>query len=450
MTESRKVGDQAIQRFQLLSPLLAEGLDSAQMSQLKARICRDHGLSERTLRRYLNAYRKQGLDGLKPKARGRQTTDSIPQEILEEAILLRREVPGRSIRQIIQTLEWEGKVAPGTVKRSTLQDQLARRGYSSRHMRMYTAKGTAARRFQHQQRNALWQSDIKFGSYLITDSNGTKRQAYLVLVVDDATRFVMHGQWYDTLEQIIVQDALRQAMSKYGLPSAVYFDNGKQYRTKWMARACAKLGIRLLYAKPYSPEGTGKNERINRTVDGFLNELRLEKRMTLDKINEWFQVWLSECYQAQPHSALNNNMSPEVAYRSDPHPLRFIEPELLADAFLHSEERKVDKSGCISFMGKKYEVGMLFIGRTVTVVFDPADISELTIEYEGHSPWKARELVIGTRTGTRPEMPSTLGTVPADSSRVLRGAKQKHEERKAHQAPAVSYRSVHKEGEDHV
>lgn len=34
-------------------------------------------------------------------------------------------------------------------------------------------------------------------------------------------------------------------------------DNGSQYRTKWMNRACAKMGIRLLFAKPYSPEATG-------------------------------------------------------------------------------------------------------------------------------------------------------------------------------------------------
>jgi len=31
-------------------------------------------------------------------------------------------------------------------------------------------------------------------------------------------------------------------------------------------------------------------------------------------------------------------------------------------AFLHCEERKVDKAGCISFTGKKYEVSLPFIG----------------------------------------------------------------------------------------
>ena len=63
-----------------------------------------------------------------------------------------------------------------------------------------------------------------------------------------------------------------------------------QYRTKWMIRACAKMGIRLIYAKPYSPEATGKVERFNRVVDSFLSESALEKPQTLDRLNELFQV----------------------------------------------------------------------------------------------------------------------------------------------------------------
>src|SRR5690606_7066883 len=107
---------------------------------------------------------------------------------------------------------------------------------------------------------------------------------------------------------------------------------------------------------------------------------------------------------------------------------------------LHCETRKVDKSGCISFMDRKYEVGLSFIGCTVDVVFDPADISELTIEYEGHTPWRVRELVIGERAGKRPPLPEHLGPLPADASRLLAAAEEKNRDRKAQQAPAVAYR----------
>lgn len=450
MRDQKKAETIAEQRMQLLSPLLAQDLDPAKAKQIKARICEQTGLSERTLRRYLLQYKEEGFSGLRPKGKGeRRTEDAIPPNILEQAILLRREVPGRSVAQIIQILEWEGRIQPGQIKRSTLQEKLAERGYSTRHMRMYAENGVAARRFQQKHRNRLWHSDIKYGPYLPIGKDGAKKQVYLVTFIDDATRLVLHGEFYPMLDQVIAQDCFRQAIQKYGVPEAVYFDNGSQYRTKWMSRACAKMGIRLLFAKPYSPEATGKVERFNRVVDAFLSEATLEKPQSLDKLNELFWVWLEECYQSKAHSSLDGK-SPEIVYRSDKKPLKFIDPDIIANAFLHSEERKVDKAGCISFEGKKYEVGLSFIGYTVGVVYDPSDITELAIEYEGHKPWKARQLTIGERAGQRPKMPDTILPLPAESSRLLTAAKQKNRQRKDEQPPAIAYRAVRKEIDSHV
>lgn len=450
MRDQKKAEALASERMQLMAPLLAEGLDSAKARQIKESICNQTGLSERTLRRYLDKYRKEGFQGLKPKGRGRiQTEEAIPVHILEQAILLRREVPGRSVSQIIQILEWEGRIQPGQIKRSTLQEKLAAKGYSTRHMRMYADTGVAARRFQQRHRNQLWHSDIKYGPYLPIGADGSKKQVYLVTFVDDATRFVLHGQFYPVLDQVIIEDCFRQAILKHGIPQAVYFDNGKQYRTKWMVRACSKLGIKLLFAKPYSPEATGKIERFNRVVDSFLAESALDKPKTLGRLNELFEIWLSECYQNKAHSALDNK-SPMVVYQSDNRALKFLAPETVTNAFLHCEGRRVDKAGCISFMNKKYEVGLKFIGCTVDVVFDPADIRELTVEYEGHTPFKVYELIIGPRAGKRPKLQEYTQIEFAECSRLLAAAGQKHQERKEHQAHAVSYRTVKKEADIHV
>jgi transposase InsO family protein len=162
------------------------------------------------------------------------------------------------VAQLIQILEWEGRIAPGQVKRSTLQEQLAQRGYSTRHLRLYASAGVAARRYQQRYRNQLWHSDIKYGPYLPIGPQGSKKQVYLVTFVDDATRFVLHGEFYPSLDQLIVEEAFRRAIQQHGLPEAVYFDNGKQYRNQWMTRTCSQLGIRLLFARPYSPESTGQ------------------------------------------------------------------------------------------------------------------------------------------------------------------------------------------------
>lgn len=445
MRDQKKAEQIATERLQLLSPLLAEGLDPAKARQLKEQICTQTGISERTIRRHMAKYHNEGFAGLKPKGKATVSKEAIAPELLEQAILLRREVPGRSIAQIIQILEWEGLAKPGQIKRSTLQEKMAQRGYSTRHMKLYASSGIAARRYQRKHRNQLWHSDIKYGPRLPVGPGETMKQVYLVLFLDDATRFILHGEFYTTLDQVIVEDCFNQSILKYGRPESVYFDNGGQYRNKWMNRACAIMGIRLLFARPYSPESTGKPERFNRVVDSFLSEAALNKPQTLAELNKLFWIWLDECYQNKPHSALSGK-SPAAVYRGDKKALKFLSPETIRSAFLHCEERKVDKAGCISFQGEKYEVGLNFIGCKVDVVYDPADTNLLTIEYEDHPPWTAKRLVIGEKTGPRPALPPHLLPQPAETSRLLDAAKKQNEEREKRQIPAVSYRTVNKDG----
>lgn len=216
--EKLRIEEIAANRLKLIAPLTDPTLDQDKRQMLKEQLCLQTGLSERTIRRYLNQYQKQGFDGLKPKVPGRSGNSVIPAELIQEAIALRREVPKRSITEIIRILEWEGKAQPGSLKRSTLQDQLSFHGYSSRQMRSYATGSTTAKRFQKPWRNYLWQSDIKYGIYI----NG--KPTYMVCFLDDCTRNIMHSEFYPTLDQKIVQDCFRKALLTHGCPDAVYFD----------------------------------------------------------------------------------------------------------------------------------------------------------------------------------------------------------------------------------
>ena len=92
-------------------------------------------------RRLLLAYEQDGYRGLLPQSKPYQgRKSSVTEEIVDEAVMLRREVPTRSIRQIITILEREGKATPGEIKRSTLQDHLLRRGYGRKQLQMYHSK----------------------------------------------------------------------------------------------------------------------------------------------------------------------------------------------------------------------------------------------------------------------------------------------------------------------
>jgi len=436
----QKAEEIAQMRIEIISPLLEDGIDKGKQKQLMALQCQKHGISQRSIERYLDSYRKAGYKGLYPVKRTKSACGAITDSIIDMAVMLRREVPSRSIDTIIKILEMEEAVPEGMLKRTTLQENLVKRGYSARQMRMYSkAPDVAARRFAKKRRMHLVHSDIKYGPYLPIGPDGKKQQVYLVTMLDDSTRFILHAQFYPVLDQTIVQESLRMAILKFGLMEAVFFDNGVQYRTKWMRRACGKLGIRLLFARPYSPESTGKPEKFNRLVDNFLAEAALEKPKTLKALNELFDVWLTEFYQNKPHAALGGK-TPQSVFNADPAKLRFVLPEIVADAFLHYEERKVDKVGCISFNAKKYEVGLKYIGCTVGIVYDPLDINEITIEYQNDEPFQVRELVIGANTGGRPKMPDTLTAVKPESSRLLSGAKKINAKRRDSQKMILSFR----------
>lgn len=441
MKDQKRAAEIAEERMSIIAPLLAPGLDKGEIRQIRDKIVSEMGVSERTIDRYLKSYHQEGFSGLLPSGKNPSATYKIPDELLEEAIMLRKELPSRSISTIIQILEMEGKAEPGFLKKSTLQDALTRRGYSASMMKIYQDRGYASQRFQRLHRMDLWQGDIKYGPVLML--NGEAVQTYLSCLIDDSTRFIVHAEFYATQEQDIVEDTLHKAVIKYGAPRRLYFDNGSQYRNHWMKRACLLMGIRLTYARPRNPQGKGKQERFNETVDQFLAELNLKLPVSLKELNDRFQAWLSECYQTAPHSALCT--SPEVAFKSDSVPMRFISTDLLARAFLHCESRKADKSGCISFKGKSYDLSVRFAGRTVDVCYDPADISVVTIECPDCEPFQVSERKIGEHVAPRPRRAEP--EVKADRSRLLDATDKAYKTRNVERYRAISYSDEVNKGE---
>jgi len=437
----------ALSRYKFISPILVameENADNGKIGLLKSEVCGQAGISRKTLARWLNRYAENGFNGLKSQISTTQVAKRvIPNELVKEAILLRLEVPNRSIPQIIEILEMEGKAPGGFLKRSTLQDRLREEGYSRAQMKLYQKPGIAARRFSRSERNDMWQADIKHSGYLTI--NGKAKEIYFVGFIDDATRYIVHGEFYDSFDQTIVEDCLRKAILKEGVPQRLFFDNGKQFRNKWMERACAILGIKLIFTAPYSPESKGKVERFNRTIGSFLAEAELKRAQSISEFNNLFNVWLTQCYHNKEHAGID--ATPEQAYQSSKAPLRFLPVDTVAKAFLRLEQRKVDKSGCISFSGKKYEVGVIYIGRTVDIVYDCADTSVLTVE-DNHfnTSFQIKELVIGEHTGPRPKLPECLTPTQPLTSRLLDEKQKQYDKRQLSAKRAISYTQINKGG----
>ena len=406
--------EEGLRRYQIIAPLLEEDLTRCEKLRVRRLIRSREGLSGRTLRRYVAAFKRHGFDGLLPKdRRDKGACKAIPPEALALAAALRRELPARSAERIQQLLAAEGY----SVARSTLERHLRQQGLSGREIKV-EQKQVVGRRFNRVGRNTLWQADLKYGPYLPAPNHpGHQMRTYLVAMIDDATRLVVHAEFYASQKLPVLEDTLRKALTRCGVPDSLYIDNGKIFVSRWLRLACARLRIRHLNTRAYSPESKGKIERWNRTVEEFIQEVRLEKPRTLEQLNGLFRAWLSEGYNHREHSALGGK-SPAQAFTEDTKPLRFPSPEALRDAFLWEKTPTVDKSGCISLNGLCYEVGVEYVRKKVLVRYDPLDLSVVEVWRDGEKKKLASPFNIGEYNRSVKKPPEELDK--ATQSKLLR------------------------------
>ena len=159
-TDKQDGRDRALARYDLVAPLLGAGPGGGGEA---AKTARDPGQgrgSDRTLRLWLEKYRKDGFDGLLSRPRSDQgKARSLPEDVLKEAIAIKEELPERSVSRVIEILEGEKKVVMGKVARSTLTRHLAKEGLTGRRRKKHLR---GSRRFQKEHRNQLWEADVKY------------------------------------------------------------------------------------------------------------------------------------------------------------------------------------------------------------------------------------------------------------------------------------------------
>jgi len=455
----------ALERFKLISPLLDSALDPAKRAQLRQEIARNNGISERSLFRYERAYREGSFTGLKPVSRvSEQISGPFPgfKEVLDEAILLKREVPTRSVNQIILILEGEGKVKTGLLKRSTLQEHLNKAGFSRRQMRkVFEARKGSSRRFCRPHRMMLAQADIKYVN-LPVGKKGHMKQCYICALIDDHSRYILASGVYSNQNGDIVEDVYKKAILRYGVFSATYVDNGKQFVSKQLIRALSQLGIRHLRAKPYACQSKGKIEAYNRLINSFEKECKAKGRMTLEEANKYWQYFVEEYYHQKPHDGIaeyyvsmdwkvpDGGITPQQEFTRDSVRLRFMDAGVVAKAFLHHEIRIVDKGACVNFNGRKYDVGLSLIGAKVEIVFDPMAPETITVLHKGMEPFEAHPLEMTEYCKPRPKLPDTMLPVEPETSRFLDVLEKKHRQRMQQNADAISFASLRKEATEDV
>lgn len=461
LTVQRWQDESALSRFQMIAPLTDESLDHAKRVALRYEIAKQHDLSYKTIKRYDDAYQRDGFEGLKPKDRTSGSHKNLPdnfEDLLQEAIQLRREIPSRSVEQIITILELEGRIESGVLKRPTFQRHLYAAGFGSTHLKICKdARESSSKRFCKPHRMMLLQGDIKYGIKLPIGKNGAMVQTYLSSALDDHSRYPLASRFYDNQEEIIVEDTFHSVILKYGAFDACYFDHGSQYVARQLKVSLAKLSIKIKYAPVKSGKSKGKIEKFHQVVDDFLKEAKAKKIRTLEELNRYWKIYLEEYYCKKPHDGIREyyeshkvtippeGISPEQEWNRDSRPLKYLDAGVVGEAFLHHEKRKVDKGACISFQGRRYETKPALIGFTVEIAYDPMAPDIITVSYPGVMSFKARPLNIDEYCDPSTPLPVSMLEVEPETSRFLDALEKHHEESVKRRADAISFGSFKKE-----
>jgi hypothetical protein len=239
----------------------------------------------------------------------------------------------------------------------------------------------------------LWQSDFQH-TLSLPDPMEAKRNktAKLCLILDDHSRYIIHAQFYWDERMPSLEDSLKKAIEKRGIPTIFYCDNGSAYSSGHIAHICARLGIRLSHSRPYKPQGRGKAERAFRFVDtSFLplvkNKIKKKQVQTLDDLNRSLQDWIEEHYHERVHGETEEPPRTRMG-RHPVKPLPFGKQELRRLFFLE-ETRKVDKTGTVSLNGLSYQVPAEFCGLKIQIRYDPYDPSDAEVYLNGVLAGKA-------------------------------------------------------------
>ena len=367
----------ALFRYSLIAPVVSGTLTEESKSAYYRRVAGScHTLPDGkkvrfkacTIKDWYLKYCCGGLDALIPKARiDSGQTRVLPKQARDQIYVYKEKFPLITGKKIHEKLIEDGYLRPGEVSLNTIYrflnaNNLARDGMP----------GKECVPFEYEHANDLWQADTTDGRVITVD--GKPRMTYLITILDDHSRLLLHGEFFFEDNAANMQKVFRKAIQKYGIPRMTLFDNGGTYKNHQLGWICGQLGIQQTFSRPYYPQGKGKEERSHRTEhDRWQNCTDWSEFHSLEDINRSYWAYLDKEYNN--HVVRTTGMTPRERYMNDFSRLRFMDSESLDEAFLHRVERKVDQNACISLGNVRYEVPQQYISQKISIRYDPEDLS---------------------------------------------------------------------------
>jgi transposase len=303
----------------------------------------------------------------------RKRTPRISPEITNELIEFKRKYPTWGIEYLRNRWIQMGKppIAKSTIYKILKEAQLIVSG---------TRCTPHYQRFEMMRPGQLYQMDIQGKIYL-----PTLGWVHGFAILDDYSRFIPACRYYSDMRLSNAILTLNSAIIQYGIPEAIYVDNGSQFRSRGermnnFELFCQAYGIKVINATPYRPEGKGKIERFFETLEAqFIAEVKQKinesPTYSLEQLNLDLANYLKNQYFERIHGGTHAKPIDRFKQTVLPPP----NPPLEVDKFLErTESRNVNKFREISYQGYKIQVDLV-PGSKVHVI----DMLEsIRIEYQ--------------------------------------------------------------------
>lgn len=322
-------------------------------------LCRRFGISAEVGYKWLARHASGDAELVDRSRRPHVSPRRSPVEVEAQILAVRDAHPAWGARKIVHCLSRDGLTPPAT---STVHAILQRHG---RVAAPPTGPTRPLMRFEKDAPNALWQMDFK-GHIPLAD--GTP--CHPLTMIDDHSRYALRLTACSNQQRMTVQQQLTQTFYRYGLPDALFVDNGPPWgdgsQSRWTGLRVwlLKLGIDVIYARPMHPQSRGKNERFHRTLKAEVLAMRRFKGFT--DVQRAFDLWRTVYNLERPHEALGMAV-PASRYRPSPRAM----PERLEDITYAPGDivRTVSTQlgASISFKGRSWRVPRAFRGEYLAI-----------------------------------------------------------------------------------
>lgn len=351
-------------------------------------------IAKRTLEDWWYTYKKGGFTALYPKARSdrgkpRALTPEQQSFVLDQ-VRAQLAVP-------VKVLYRHWKVTDPTLPAlSSIYRWLDRHDLDQKARRYQTRQSLSGptKAFEAPAVNDLWMVDFSPGPFLTIPDQKKALATHHCAILDDHSRLIVSGHYHALANTQSFHFTLKEGLRRRGVPHTLYTDQGGPFTNDHTRLVCARLGIRLLHARPYHSWSKGKVERYFRTCHGdFEVTLRLPGQSvhSLDALNGRWADWVESVYHARVHSS--TDQTPQERFARGARLVRSLDSQVDLDRLFYAQvERLVRKDGTVRLDTELYEVDLSLRGLKVSLRFDPWTRARVEVEYRGQSFGLARRV----------------------------------------------------------